>query len=106
MNNNLTIERKTIKAMVHIYCNHQHPDNTKLMNELCNDCNTFLTYSYDRLSNCPNKLNKPNCKACTIHCYSNDMRTYARNVMRHSGKYICYTRPVLTFKYLVNKLKS
>lgn len=112
MNSNLIIERKTIKAMVHIYCDHQHTNATNRLidrersNDLCNDCDTFLTYSYNRLKNCPSRENKPNCKACSIHCYNNDMRIYARKVMRHSGKYMVYKRPVLTIRYLLNKIKN
>ena len=46
----ITREKKSINAMVQIYChNHHHPQNS----DLCPECTTFLTYAYQRLDKCP-----------------------------------------------------
>ena len=74
-------EKKTIQAMVKIYCKDKH--NTK--EKLCSECTEFVEYARIRLSRCPFQENKTTCGKCRIHCYKPGMREKAKTIMRYSG---------------------
>ena len=94
-------EVKTVKAMIDIYCRLHHDS----VASTCSECQQLLDFSLERLNRCPFGAGKPNCADCKIHCYRPDMRERIRTVMRFSGPRMMFRRPVLTFFYLMNKMK-
>jgi hypothetical protein len=53
-------ERKTLEAMIRIFCRESH--GTK--GEICNDCAGLLAYAVTRLDKCPFGAKKPTCANC------------------------------------------
>lgn len=95
-------EKKTIQAMVTIYCKDKH--NTKT--ELCPECTEFIEYAKMRLSKCPFQENKTTCGKCRIHCYKPDMREKAKTIMRYSGPRMLLHHPGLAMHHVINGFKK
>ncbi len=95
-------EKKTIEAMVHIFCKAKH--NTR--EELCPECNAFVEYAKFRLSKCPFQENKTTCGKCRIHCYKPDMREKAKTIMRYSGPRMLLHHPILAMHHVVDGRKK
>ncbi len=95
-------ERKTIAAMIHIYCRGNHDSS---VDELCSDCGELLDYANERLDKCPFADDKPTCAQCTIHCYRPDMRQKAREAMKYAGPRMIKKHPLLAVDHLVKSLK-
>lgn len=95
-------ERKTIGVMIKIFCKGNH----KSKPTLCKDCQTLLDYSYMKLSDCPYQYNKPTCKNCVIHCYTEPEKTELRKIMRYSGPRILFTNPILAIQHLIDGIKK
>jgi hypothetical protein len=98
----MTREKKTIDAMIKIYCNDHH--NTG--NEICTNCQELFEYAKTRLEKCPFQENKPTCAKCLIHCYNSSMRITIRDVMRHSGPRMLFKHPVLALHHLLDRFKK
>jgi hypothetical protein len=90
-------ERKTLAAMIRIFCRESH--GTK--GEICNDCAGILAYAVKRLDKCPFGSKKPTCANCPVHCYRPDMREQIRAVMRHAGPRMIWRHPVLAAFHLI-----
>jgi hypothetical protein len=99
-NNSLTFtnERKTLQAMVGIYCREKHAPG----NGLCEDCAALLAYAEARLAKCAYGEDKPKCSRCPIHCYKPAMREKIREVMRFAGPRMLTRHPVLAVKHLMH----
>ncbi|MFX0066637.1 MAG: nitrous oxide-stimulated promoter family protein [Candidatus Hermodarchaeota archaeon] len=95
-------ERKTVAAMIQIYCHGLH--NTK--NELCTDCNDLLAYAEQRLESCPYQENKTTCANCSTHCYKPSMRKQIKTVMRYAGPRMMYKHPLLAVKHVLDGRKK
>ena len=95
-------EKKTIEAMIKIYCNYHHSTS----NELCSDCQELFEYAKTRLEKCPFQENKPTCAKCPIHCYKPYMRIKIRAIMRYSGPRILFKYPVLAFHHVLDGFKK
>lgn len=96
-------ERKTIRAMIDIYCHGQH--GTK--DNLCTECRELLNYVMRQLDRCPFQEGKTTCVNCPAHCYKSDMREKIRAVMRYAGPRMLYQHPVLTlFHYIDGRRKE
>lgn len=93
---NIQKEKKTIAAMIEIYCKGNH----KCDGSLCADCRQLLEYAKKRLDNCPFGNGKGACSKCTIHCYKPRMRQKIKAVMRYSGRRMTLKHPVLAVKHL------
>ena len=93
-------ERKTIRALVRIYCRKNHK-----VKGLCPDCQMLLDYAMKKLDRCPFQEEKPTCANCHVHCYEPGMRERVRNVMRFSGPKMLFRHPVLAIKHLRNGKK-
>jgi len=91
-------ERKTIKAMVHIYCRDQHNSEK----ELCAECNELLDYAFYRLDKCPYQEGKTTCANCPVHCYKPEMRHQVRQVMRYAGPRMLWRHPILTLYHFLD----
>lgn len=100
---NLDIEKKTVGALISIYCRsiHKFPKGS-----LCDECKDLENYALMRLNNCKYKNSKPVCSKCKTHCYSDSMRVKIRVVMRFAGPRLLFRRPILSFIHLYKSLKS
>lgn len=96
-----TREKKTLKAMIGIYCREHHRGGE----ELCADCSALIAYALGRLDKCPFGERKPKCSACTIHCYKPDFRDRIRAVMSFAGPRMLKEHPVLAVGHLVDGLR-
>jgi hypothetical protein len=91
-------ERKTIDAMLRIYC-HDHHETT---NDLCAECAELAEYAHARLDKCPFQEEKTTCANCPIHCYKADKRERVRAVMRYSGPRMLWHHPILTMYHFLD----
>jgi hypothetical protein len=94
----MTRERKTIEAMVGIYCR----DNHYSKGELCTECVELLDYAQFRLDRCPYQEGKTTCANCPIHCYQPDQREKVREIMRYSGPRMMTRHPILTLYHFLD----
>jgi hypothetical protein len=96
------MEKKTIEAMINIYCHDQH----KTHNRLCLDCSELLGYSKRHLDRCPFQENKTTCANCQVHCYKPTMREKIRAVMRYSGPRMAYKHPLLALFHFIDGFRK
>lgn len=101
-NNKIIHEKKTVVAMIKLYCNKNH--NTK--KQLCTDCLELKEYALKRLDGCKFGNNKTNCANCRIHCYKKDMKEKIIKVMRYSGPRMMIYHPIMSIEHLLSKLKK
>jgi hypothetical protein len=94
-------EKKTITAMMAIYCRDHHPDHRGL----CPECASLLDYAHRRLDTCPFQAEKPACNHCEVHCYSAMMRERVRAVMRYAGPKMFWPHPILSLGHIIDKLR-
>jgi hypothetical protein len=94
-------EKKTIAAMVAIYCADHHGGDP-----LCVECRGLLTYALARLDHCRFGERKPVCTQCTVHCYGPAMRKRVREVMRYAGPRMTLRHPVLAAAHLAQARKG
>ncbi len=90
-------EKKTVTAMVEIYCRGNHRTGV-----VCDDCRDLLSYSMKKLDRCTFSEAKPVCSRCTVHCYGNEMRDRMRAVMRYSGPRMILRHPVLAIQHSID----
>lgn len=95
-------EKKTLSAMLRIYCRNHHGSTGK---QLCPDCKQLHEYADQRLEKCPFGDEKGPCSQCEIHCYKPEMRKRIRDVMRYSGPRMLSSHPVLALSHLINERK-
>ena len=96
-------ERKTITAMIGMYCRDHHDTRPA---ELCDGCGVLDDYAMQRIDKCPFCLEKPTCANCTIHCYKDDMREEVRKVMRYAGPKMMRRHPVLAVLHILDGFRS
>jgi hypothetical protein len=89
-------EKKTIEAMVRLYCKKKHG----AKGVLCTECSDFLDYAFLRLDKCPFQEKKSTCGKCTVHCYRPDMKEKVKEVMRYSGPRMILHRPGLALHHV------
>jgi len=95
-------EKRTIAAMLQIYCNDHHQSQGRL----CHECSQLLDYAQRRLDNCPFQDAKPACNHCQVHCYSTRMQDRVKSVMRYAGPRMTLRHPVLSLFHLLDKLRK
>ena len=95
-------ERKTVEAMIRIYCKKKH----KETDTLCEDCQELLVYTNKRLAKCPYQETKPICAKCTIHCYNEPMRNKIKSVMGYSGPRMLGKHPILAFQHIFDRFRG
>jgi predicted amidophosphoribosyltransferase len=91
-------ERRTIEAMIGIYCRGQH----RQCGELCPECRELLDYARLRLARCPFQEQKTTCANCPVHCYKPAMRERVRVVMRYAGPRMLFRHPGLTLYHFLD----
>ena len=89
-------EKKTIRAMIELYCQEQHHP----QQGLCPDCTQLSSYALQRIEKCPYGSAKPTCASCPIHCYQPAMRQQVRVVMRFAGPRMLLRHPVLALLHM------
>lgn len=94
----LARERKTVEAMIRIYCRGQHDTR----GGLCADCQELLAYAEERLARCRFGADKPTCANCPVHCYKPALRERIRAVMRYAGPRMAYRHPILTLYHFLD----
>jgi len=94
-------ERDTLQAMIHLYCRQNHtPD------PLCKECSQIWSYAEERLEKCPFGFEKPTCQNCTVHCYKPEMRQRIKEIMRYSGPRMIWHHPVMAIQHLIHIKKN
>ena len=101
MNARISREKKTISAMIEMYCSHFHSEGSTL----CLECNRMLTYALGRMDRCSYHELKPVCSNCRIHCYEKEMRETIKRVMRYSGPRMILHHPILAVAHLLHRLQ-
>ena len=93
-------ERKTVEAMIGLYCKAHHAAGSTL----CAECQGLLHYTLERLDNCPFQERKTTCAQCPIHCYQRERREQIRTVMRYAGPRLLFHRPLLAVLHLWDRI--
>ena len=93
----LNRERKTVRAMVEMYCTHHHGAGA-----LCSECSELVEYADRRLDLCPYHDLKPACTKCPVHCYRPEARERMRDVMRFAGPRMLRKHPWLAVLHLLD----
>ncbi|WP_334327904.1 nitrous oxide-stimulated promoter family protein [Gilliamella apicola] len=94
-------EKKTVNAMIYLYCNKHHHSKS---NQLCEECNDLLQYAMQRLTMCRFGEQKTTCERCPKHCYRKDYKQKIKQVMRFSGPRMIIHHPIMAFKHLYKNL--
>ncbi len=100
--NRLNRERRTIRAMVGIYCRAHHGTS----DALCDECVELHDYAMARLDKCPFGYEKTTCAQCPIHCYKPEMRRRIRSVMRYAGPRMITRHPILAALHTYDAYRS
>lgn len=87
-------EKRIVKFMIELYCHKKEGNKV-----LCNSCVELFNYVVARLDHCKWGEKKPSCRRCSTHCYSPDMRSKIRAVMRFSGLRMLLYRPLEAIKH-------
>jgi hypothetical protein len=95
-------ERRTVEAMLDIYCRGQHG----VGHGLCEECETLRDYARQRLHRCPFQAGKTTCAKCPLHCYKPEMRAQIRAVMRYAGPRMLYRHPIMALQHLLDGIRK
>ncbi|MFQ5667965.1 MAG: nitrous oxide-stimulated promoter family protein [Candidatus Binatia bacterium] len=98
----LSRERRTIAAMITVYCRGVH----RLDGKQCAECGALLSYAERRLERCPFEENKPPCAQCPIHCYQPRIREQMKAVMRYAGPRMMFRHPIFALRHWMNGFKK
>lgn len=103
----MTRERRTVEAMLEIYCAGQHGRRQHAVaGGLCEDCEALREYAMQRLEKCPYQEGKTTCAKCPIHCYRPQMRTRIRTMMRYAGPRMLYRHPLMALQHMVDGFRK
>jgi hypothetical protein len=94
-------EKRTIRAMIAIYCKAHHAAGP----ELCDECRELCDYALSRLDCCRYGAEKPVCNRCPIHCYRPALRARVREVMRYAGPRMLLRHPILALGHQWDSLR-
>jgi len=93
----LARERRTIAAMIALYCRHHHG-----ARGLCEGCAALDAYARRRLERCVFGPDKPTCANCAVHCYRREEREATRTVMRWAGPRMLGRHPILALGHMMD----
>ncbi len=96
-------ERKTLEAMISMYCGDLHRETGP---ELCSECSELVEYARARLGKCPFQEEKTTCAKCPVHCFKPAMREKVRAVMRYAGPRMVYRHPVMAFFHYLDSFRK
>lgn len=97
----LARERRTLSAMIAMYCREHHGS----QGGLCDGCASLEQYAHKRLSRCPFGAAKPTCARCPVHCYAPSQREQVRKVMAWAGPRMILHHPVLALLHVLDGWK-
>jgi len=103
----MDLEKKTIEAMIDIYCKGNHYNKNKNGTRAytrCPICLEQATYALKKIDQCPYKENKPVCSKCLVKCYNVKHKDNIKQVMRYSGPRIIVKHPLLLIRYIFRKI--
>jgi len=100
---NIERDRRTVEAMVHIYCAGHHDERG---GALCGTCAALLAYADARLARCPFGEEKTTCRECPIHCYRAQERATMKDVMHYAGPRMLWRHPILAVRHLLLERKG
>ena len=100
--NCIECEKKTISAMINMYCRAFHSSKASP----CFECKEVKDYAYFRLDRCIYAANKPTCNKCKVQCWEVAYKDRIINIMRFSGPRLIFTHPILAFMHIVDSIKS
>jgi hypothetical protein len=95
-------ERRTIEAMIRLYCRDLH----RKSSELCAECKELSEYAGRKLDECPFREEKQTCNKCIVHCYSTEMRKKIRDVMRYAGPRMLRRHPILAIRHMIDEFRG
>jgi hypothetical protein len=101
MKNPLKYEKKTMSAMIRIYCSSEHG-----VSKLCESCTEMEVYALQRIDRCYYGAEKPACNNCPIHCFSPKRREQIRLIMRISGPAMLIRHPILTVYHFLKEKRT
>jgi hypothetical protein len=90
-------EKKTITAMMRIFCEEKHVAEKPL----CSSCLELLEYAHLRLDRCHFGEKKTACADCPIHCYQPKQRQRIVEVMRMAGPRMIFRHPLMAFFHVL-----
>jgi hypothetical protein len=93
---NLAREKKTVAAMIRLYCRGRHSSQASP----CAECSALLDYALRRIERCSFGPGKPVCSKCRVHCYQAEQRERIRRVMRWAGPRMLLAHPLLALLHL------
>ncbi len=99
---NQACEKKTVSAMIGLYCRARHPGGR----QPCAECAQLLEYALRRIERCRFGLRKPVCSKCRVHCYAPAPRERIRRVMRFAGPRMLLVHPLLALQHLLEARNS
>jgi hypothetical protein len=102
MHARLERERRTIAAMIRVYCNNHHDTR----DSVCDECAELMAYAEKRLEKCPYQEDKPTCTNCPIHCYKPDRREQVKAIMRYSGPRMMFKHPIFAIRHMIDGYKK
>ncbi|WP_462329675.1 nitrous oxide-stimulated promoter family protein [Thiohalocapsa halophila] len=97
-------ERRTIAAMIAIYCRDHHAGGQAAQD--CPECAELLRYANQRLDVCVFGESKMPCNDCSVHCYSESRRGRIVEVMRYAGPRMPLRHPLLGLMHFVDKWRA
>jgi len=95
-------ERRTVGAMLWLYCRRHHRDQRPCRDALCDECAALYAYALARLAECPFQEAKTTCAGCPVHCYRPEERARIRTVMRWAGPRMLWRHPLLALRHLLD----
>jgi len=98
----ITREKRTVSAMVALYCRDHHGTGEGL----CEECEALREYALCRLDKCPFGPRKTACATCPVHCYKPQMRTRVQEVMRYAGPRMLRRHPWLAIRHLLDGMRK
>ena len=90
-------EMRALDIMIAMYCRHHHGSAP-----LCDACAELSEYARRRLLRCVFGDAKPTCANCVVHCYRQDMRDRAREMMRWAGPRMLWSHPVVAIRHMLD----
>ena len=100
---NIELDRRTVSAMVRIYCHDKHATRGSA---LCDTCAALTAYADVRLAKCPFGEEKTTCRECPIHCYRPPERATMKDVMIYAGPRMLWRHPLLAIRHLLLERKG
>jgi len=95
-------ERRTVAAMIRLFCRARHGGGR----ELCAECDDLLRYTDARLAHCPFHAEKPTCAHCPVYCYAPQQREQICTVMRFAGPRMLWRHPLLALGHLLDSRRN